>query len=100
MKAGLLVALIAGIAPPSAPREAVRQISADVLRAHVRFLASDLLEGRGTPSRGLDIAAEYIAALRRNGYNGVISIEHEDSAVEREEGFLIGKKYLEHFMAY
>jgi sugar phosphate isomerase/epimerase len=43
---------------------------------------------------------EYIAALRRNGYNGVISIEHEDGAVEREEGFLIGKKYLEQFIAY
>ena len=43
---------------------------------------------------------EYIAALRRHGYNGVISIEHEDGALEREEGFLIGKKYLEHFMAY
>ncbi len=26
------------------------------------FLAHDLLEGRGTPSRGLDIAAEYLAA--------------------------------------
>lgn len=43
---------------------------------------------------------EYIAALRQNGYNGVISIEHEDEAVEREEGFLIGKKYLEQFIAY
>jgi sugar phosphate isomerase/epimerase len=43
---------------------------------------------------------EYISALRRNGYNGVISIEHEDSALEREEGFLIGKKVLEHFIAY
>jgi len=43
---------------------------------------------------------EYIAALRRSGYNGVISIEHEDDALDREEGFLIGKKYLEHFMAY
>lgn len=43
---------------------------------------------------------EYIATLRRHGYNGVISIEHEDNAVDREEGFLIGKKYLEHFMAY
>lgn len=43
---------------------------------------------------------EYIAALRRNGYNGVISIEHEDGAVDREEGFLIGKKYLEQFIAY
>lgn len=43
---------------------------------------------------------EYIAALRRNGYNGVISVEHEDSAVDREEGFLIAKKYLEQFIAY
>jgi hypothetical protein len=31
------------------------------LEADVRFLASDLLEGRGTPSRGLDVAAEYLA---------------------------------------
>lgn len=43
---------------------------------------------------------EYIAALRRNGYNSVLSIEHEDGAVDREEGFLIGKKYLEQFIAY
>ena len=43
---------------------------------------------------------QYIAALRRNGYNGVISIEHEDDSLEREEGFLIGKKYLEQFIAY
>lgn len=34
----------------------------NALRAHVRFLASDNLEGRGTPSKGLDIAADYIAA--------------------------------------
>lgn len=32
------------------------------IMAHMKFLASDLLEGRGTPSRGLDIAAEYIAS--------------------------------------
>jgi len=31
------------------------------IRAHVKFLASDLLEGRGTGQRGGDIAAEYIA---------------------------------------
>lgn len=34
---------------------------ANILQSHVAFLASDLLEGRGTPSKGLDIAAEYIA---------------------------------------
>ncbi|MEJ5369107.1 MAG: M28 family peptidase [Bryobacteraceae bacterium] len=43
-------------------------ISADLLKAHVSFLASDALEGRDTPSRGLDLAAEYIASqFRRLG---------------------------------
>ncbi|MBC8065534.1 MAG: M28 family peptidase [Chlorobia bacterium] len=37
-------------------------ITAKRLRAHLEFIASDLLEGRDTPSRGLDIASEYIAA--------------------------------------
>lgn len=47
---------------------ALLQITENGLRAHVSFLASDLLEGRGTPSRGLDVAAEYIAAqFRRAG---------------------------------
>ena len=40
---------------------------------------------------------EYIACLRRNGYNGVLSIEHEDGALGREEGFIKGKKYLRLF---
>ncbi|HWZ31174.1 MAG TPA: M28 family peptidase [Bryobacteraceae bacterium] len=44
------------------------KISADSLRGHLSFIASDLLEGRNTPSRGLDLAAEYIAAqFRRAG---------------------------------
>ena len=38
------------------------------LKADISFLASDALEGRGTPSRGLEIASEYIAAqFRRAG---------------------------------
>jgi Zn-dependent M28 family amino/carboxypeptidase len=42
--------------------------SPDSLKGHLSFLASDALEGRGTPSRGLNIAAEYIAAhFRRMG---------------------------------
>lgn len=41
---------------------------------------------------------EYIGALRSIGYNGTLSIEHEDSAVGREEGFLIGKRYLSQFI--
>ena len=44
------------------------RISAQSLRGHLSFLASDLLEGRATPSRGQDLAAEYIAAqFRRAG---------------------------------
>ena len=37
-------------------------ISADSLRTDLKYLASDELEGRSTPSRGLDLAADYIAA--------------------------------------
>jgi len=36
-------------------------ISADRIRAHVKFLSSDLLEGRGPGTRGGDLATEYIA---------------------------------------
>src|SRR5579864_1130031 len=43
-------------------------IRAGSLRGDLSFIASDLLEGRNSPSRGLDIAAEYIAAqFRRAG---------------------------------
>lgn len=37
-------------------------ISGERIRAHVKFLASDLLEGRGVGVRGGDLATEYIAA--------------------------------------
>jgi hypothetical protein len=47
---------------------ALDRIRPDSLRGDLSFIASDLLEGRKTPSRGLDIAAEYIAAqFRRAG---------------------------------
>lgn len=49
------------------------------------------------PGLGVVRWGEYIAALKRNGFNGVLSIEQEDGAVGREEGFLQGKKYLEQF---
>jgi hypothetical protein len=60
---------------PAIPPEihaALDRISADSLRGHLSFIASDLLEGRYTPSRGLEIAAEYIAAqFRRAGLEPV-----------------------------
>ena len=54
----------------------LRGINAEHIRAHVRFLADDLLEGRGTGARGGDIAAKYIATqfaldgLKPAGDNG------------------------------
>ena len=45
----------------AAVRSARARLSAERIGAHVKFLSSDLLEGRGTGERGGDIAAEYIA---------------------------------------
>ncbi len=47
---------------PPAVQAAANSIDPERLRAHVRFLADDLLEGRGTGQRGGDIAAIYIAS--------------------------------------
>jgi len=43
---------------PSAPR-----FTLTALRAHIDFLADDLLEGRATGTRGYDIAASYVASV-------------------------------------
>src|SRR5215472_3270212 len=62
--------------PPSTAFSAMETINPERIRAHVRFLSHDLLEGRGTGQRGGDIAAEYIAAqfavygLKAGGDNG------------------------------
>ncbi|WP_321470890.1 M28 family peptidase [uncultured Paludibaculum sp.] len=57
-------------AQPLSPAEEalLSPITANVLKGHISFLASDALDGRDTPSKGLDVAAEYIAAqFRRYG---------------------------------
>jgi hypothetical protein len=66
----VLTACLAAQEPAITPeqRAVLDHISADSLRGHLSFIASDGLEGRATPSRGLDLAAEYIAAqFRRAG---------------------------------
>jgi Zn-dependent M28 family amino/carboxypeptidase len=63
-----------GFAPDAAA--ALQSIDPERIRAHVKFLADDLLEGRGTGTRGGDIAANYIATqfalygLKPAGDNG------------------------------
>ncbi len=82
-----LIFLICGVLAQNSPRPltvhfppaaiaAFQKIDAERIRAHVRFLSHDLLEGRGTGQRGGDIAAEYIATqfaldgLKPAGDNG------------------------------
>jgi Zn-dependent M28 family amino/carboxypeptidase len=54
-----LVPAIAGL--PSAASAAAASIDPEKIRAQVRFLSLDLLEGRGPGTRGAELAAEYIA---------------------------------------
>lgn len=50
--------LVAMTVPLSAQ---MTEISGDRMRAHVKFLSSDLLEGRGVGARGGELASDYIA---------------------------------------
>lgn len=68
--AGFLLALVVGYAEAQTPitPDAANITAADsyitdqALRGHIRFLADDLLEGRGPGSRGDELARAYIAA--------------------------------------
>ncbi len=56
----LLAASLASSLWAKAAYGGVETINRDDLKAHLEFISHDLLEGRFTPSRGLDIAALYI----------------------------------------
>ena len=46
----------------AAAQAQIQDVSGSKIKAHVKFLSSDLLEGRGVGTRGGDLAAEYIAS--------------------------------------
>lgn len=61
----LLLVVYVTAAPSAAGAQAsasVATVDSMALRAHTWFLSHDLLEGRGTGTRGADVAAEYLAA--------------------------------------
>lgn len=58
-------ALLLAAAAPAPPQQAADPAAAERVRADVEFLASDLLEGRDTGSRGYDIAAAHVASQFR-----------------------------------
>jgi len=82
---------VAGQTLPS-PAEISSRLTANGLRADVSFLASDALQGRGTPSPGLDIAAEFVAAQYRRagldpaGDDGYFQTAHYVSVTPNPEG--------------
>ena len=69
------VSVLAQTIPP-AVKAAETSIDPEKIRAHVKFLSDDLLEGRGPGLRGSEIAAQYIATqfalygLKPGGDNG------------------------------
>ena len=81
---------IAGV--PKEAQQAAAGIDAEKIRAHVRFLSSDLLEGRGPGQRGAEIAADYIATqfalegLKPAGDNGTYFQKVPLYAVHTVEG--------------
>ncbi len=66
------------LSPPdrAAAEQAMKQVRPQAIRARMRFLSDDLLEGRGTGTRGYQIAARYVASemeamgLEPAGVNG------------------------------
>ena len=59
----ILLALSLGLVPSALAQTAPAEpaFSADEVRAHVSFLADDLLEGRNAGTRGYEVAARYVA---------------------------------------
>src|SRR5882762_2081824 len=72
----IVFASIVGYGLAQRPANSSNLINENLLRAHIKFLADDLLEGRGTGARGGETAAKYLAAqmealgLKGAGANG------------------------------
>ena len=95
---------------------ALETIDPEHIRWHVRFLAHDLLEGRGTGQRGGDIAAEYIATqfaeygLKPAGDNGsylqkvplvgITTLPETSFEIRPKSGGTMKLKPLDEYVAY
>ena len=77
---------------PSSAEQAMATVDSERIRAQVRFLSSDLLEGRGTGQRGGEIAAEYIATqfalygLKPAGDNGTFQQKVPLQGIATQDG--------------
>jgi len=113
--ATLLIASLAGSALAQNRADAGSPISEEFLRAHIKFLSDDQLEGRGTGAPGGELAAKYIAAqlealgLRGAGPGGsffqpvsLVGVKADPASVltvsagDRKESF----KFADEFVAF
>jgi Zn-dependent M28 family amino/carboxypeptidase len=101
---------------PGAAIATLSTINPEHIRADVRFLSHDLLEGRGTGQRGGDIAAEYIATqfalagikpagengsyLQRVPMVGVTTLPETTFSLVPETGAALDLKLLDDYVAY
>ncbi len=99
---------------PAAVAAAMRGIDAQRIRAHVRFLSDDLLEGRGTGTRGSDIAANYIAAqfalyglkpagddgsyLQKVAFTGVHTLPATSASLQPDQGSAMNLKLADDYV--
>jgi Zn-dependent M28 family amino/carboxypeptidase len=99
--------------PPEAAA-AMRSIDAERIRAHVKFLSDDLLEGRGTGTRGSELAADYIATqfallglapagdhgsyLQKVDFVGVTTLPATKAALQPARGDALNLKLAEDFV--
>src|SRR4029078_1294963 len=60
----VVILALAAVVPSAAAQQRANagMITAERLKEFLSFIASDVTEGRGTPSRGLDSTAQYIAS--------------------------------------
>src|SRR5437870_13894551 len=101
---------------PGVAINAMQKIDPERIRAHVRFLSHDLLEGRGTGQRGGDIAAEYIATqfaeygLKPEGDGGtfmqkvplvgITTLPETTFSLQPKAGGAMHLKFLDQYVAY
>jgi hypothetical protein len=75
-------ALSAQVIPP-AVRSAEAAVDAEKIRAHVKYLADDSLEGRGPGTRGGEMAADYPQATTARTCSRSISLARRPWATGR-----------------
>ena len=114
MAFGLAADDLSSIGLPPQAVSAMRGIDAGRIRAHVKFLADDLLEGRGPGTRGGELASNYIASqfavlglqpagddggyLQKVGFVGVQTLRGTTAALQPAHGEEIDLKLAEDFV--